>query len=460
MGFRVACAAFVSVAIVWGAACGGRTDIGEDEIVDGQSTGDASLDVLTKKDVTTILDGAPDVYVPIGKACGVPDAGPPPVWVPDDSGVALHPPIMHNYGGVTLQNPVLVPMTFEGDENRDPIEDFIASIGCSSYWRATTADYGIGDAVMGQPVHMTDTPPTSIDDGSIALFIRQKILNKTIPQAVQGQTLYIIYYPNSTDITLQGEHSCESFGGYHNSFGLPDGTLVSYAVIPNCGSFDQLGGIDELTGTSSHELLEAATDPYVDEQPSVSAYEFPEPNGIAFGLVGGGEVGDLCIFENDAFFMPTDLPFYVQHTWVSHAAYEGHDPCQPTTNTYFNAAPELPDSVTIPPQVVAALGVSGTLVSTGAQIGVGQNKTINVKLITDGAWSSPIALDARDYNYFMGGKPNLNFTFSKQTANAGDTVQLTISRLGTNTDLGVEPFVIESTSQGQHENWWALVGDP
>jgi hypothetical protein len=452
MGLRLACAAFVSVAIAWGAACGGRTDVGDDVFGDAQSL-DASNDVLIKKDASIAVDAAPDVYVPIGKACGVPDAGPPPVWTPDDSGTPIHPPIMMNWGGITLTNPVLIPMTFAGDDMVGPIEDFIASIGCSSYWRATTSDYGIGDAVMGAPVHMTDKIPDTIDDSAIALFIRQKILNKTIPDAVQGQSLYVIYYPDSTDITLQGEHSCQSFGGYHNSFGLPDGRMVAYAVIPRCGSFDGLAGFDELSGTSSHELLEASTDPYVMQQP---AYVFPEGNGIAWGLAGGGEVGDLCIFGGDAFFMPNDFPFYVQHTWVSHAAYQGHDPCQPTTDVYFNAAPTLPDVITLPD-----FGFNGsTSTTTGIKIGLSQQKTINVTLVSDGAFASTISLSARDISYFMGGPPSLNFNFSKTTGHIGDTVQLIVSRIGTNQEFGVEPFVIQSSSTGQREQWWVTVGDP
>jgi len=464
MSLRVACAAFVSVSIAWGVACGGRTDVGGyDETIAEGGAKDASVDVVVpKKDASVVNDAAaPDVYVPVGTACGAPDAGPPAPWTPNGSTPAqFHAPIMQNYGGLTLSNPILIPMTFDGDDLRAPIEDFISSIGCSSYWRATTADYGIGDAVMGQTVHMSQTPPTAVDDGQIALMIRQGIENNQFPALVENQSLYIIYYPSTTTITLQGEQSCQSFGGYHNSVDLTDGRKVAYAVMPRCDGFYQLGGIDELTATSSHELLEASTDPYVGETPPDLAYGMPEPNGLAFGLVGGGEVGDLCIFENDAFFLPTDYPFYVQHTWVSHAAYAGHDPCQPTTNTYFNASPTLPDTVQLPQQLTASLGISGTLTSTGIQLGVGQNKTINVTLFADNTWPTTIQLTARDYAYFMGGKPALSFSWSKTSGNVGDTVQLTVSRTGTNAQLGVEPFVIQSESQGQQQNWWALVGDP
>ncbi len=450
MGFRLERAAFVSALIAsisWG-ACGGRTDL--TDLADGQATTDASLDGA-KKD-SSALDAAPDVYQPIGKKCGVQDGGPPPVWAPDDSGAPLHPPIMMNYGGATLHNPILIPMTFDGDDLRDPIEDYIASIGCTSYWRATTSDYGIGDAVMGQTVHLSETPPSSIDDSAIATFIKQKIIAKTIPTNVEGQSFYLIFYPETTEITLQGEQSCQSFGGYHNQFAIGAQT-VAYAVIPRCGNFDGLGGFDAVTGTTSHELLEGVTDPYPTQSP---AYLFPEGNGLAWGLVGGGEVGDLCIFADNPFFMPSDFPFYVQHTWVSHSAFQGHDPCQPVTDTYFNAAPILPDVIAIPPD----FGLGNGLTSTGIKIGVGQNKTIDVTLFSDASWTGTVTLDARDYAYFMGGPAALTFNFSKNTAHVGDTVQLTINRVGTNQQFGLEPFVIRSSSQGQREQWWTLVGDP
>src|SRR5271169_812711 len=206
-------------------ACGGITDLS------GDGGTDAALDAKLKKD-TGLTEAGPPPYQTQGTRCNVPDAAAPLAWVPNDAGAALHPPIMQSSGGPVLTNPIFIPMTFDGDDLRDPIEDFIASVGCTTYWNAIAPDYGVGDAVTGPVVHMSDTTPTTIDDTAIGSFIRGKITNQAIPAPVPNQTLYVIYYPETTDITLQGSHSCQSFGGYHNQVTMNDGSKVPYAVIP------------------------------------------------------------------------------------------------------------------------------------------------------------------------------------------------------------------------------------
>ena len=61
-------------------------------------------------------------------------------------------------GGRVLHDPTLVSVTFPGDSLADELEDFIASLGCSDYWRIVTSDYGIGDAVAVTPADMIPAP--------------------------------------------------------------------------------------------------------------------------------------------------------------------------------------------------------------------------------------------------------------------------------------------------------------
>jgi hypothetical protein len=413
---------------------------------------DAGADAAPDVKPPIKLDAAAeaDAYQPIGTKCGPPDAAAPLPWTPDDGGAPLHPPIMQNAGGPILANPVFIPMTFDGDDLRDPIEDFLSSVGCTSYWRSIAPDYGINDAYAGPAVHLSETPPATIDDSQIGLFIRQKILTKQIPDAVKNQTLYVIYYPDTTDITLQGSHSCQSFGGYHSEVGMADGRVVPYAVIPRCGGFGSLGGLDELTATTSHELLEAVTDPLPLSNP---AYEFPEGNGLAWALSGGGEIGDLCEMNDDAFFLPNDYPFWVQRGWASHAAFPGHDPCQPSQSTYFAAAPVLPD-------VIPFNFGFGAETTTGIKLALNGSTTIDLDLIADKAWTSSISVTVHDAAHYFGGSTALTFSLSPQQGNVGDVLKLQVTRVGTNQTFGLEPFVIRATSQGITRSWWALVGDP
>jgi hypothetical protein len=445
MGWRFA---FALVATSAWIACGGRTDLGPGIDDDGGTTKDASLDVKPikdgGKDVTAV-----DVYQPLGKKCSAPTGSPPPAWTPDDAGAPLHPPYIAPSGGPVIANPAFVAITFNGDENRDAIEDFIDSVGCTDYWRSIVRDYGVNDAYMIGTAHLKDTPPATIDDTQIGAFIRAKIASNELPAPVPNQTLYVIYYPDSTDITLQGLHSCQGFGGYHNEVKISQTQSIPYAVMPNCGSFGQLSGLDALTYATSHELVEAVTDQFPMTDP---AYQFPEPDDLAWAFGGGGEIGDMCEFNEDAPLFPGSYPFTVQKQWVGSKAWLMHDPCQPSTQTYFAGAPTMPDLIPID------FG-TGPVNTKGVKIAVGSQQTINVTLVADAAWSSQILIDVQDAAFFMGQKGSLTFNVNPKTGNVGDTIQVTIHRVGTS-QFGVEPFLINAHSNGITRSWWGLVGDP
>lgn len=430
----------VFVGPVW-LACGGKTDLSSD---DGGT--DAAPDaIVIKKDASVVEAG----YQPIGKKCDPPDAAAPAPWTPDDGGAALRPPIVASSGGPTLANPVFVTMTFDGDDLRDPLEDFVDSIGCSSYWNAVVPDYGINQGYATTPVHLTDKVPDTIDDTQIGLFIRQKILTKQIPDAVQNQTLYIIYYPDTTDITLQGSHSCQSFAGYHNEIGMADGRTIPYAVLPRCNS-GGLGLFEGLTAFTSHEIMEAVTDPFPESKP---AYQLPEDQNIAWAFGGGGEVGDLCESNDDSFYVPNDYPFTVQRIWTNHFAFGAHDPCEPSSSTYFGAAPVMSDTLSYD------IGF-GTQTTTGVALALNASTTINLNLIADGNVNGPISVTVHDASKYLGGNTALTFNLTPQQGNVGDTLQLHITRIGTTPQIGLEPFVIHATAGGTTRTWWAAVGDP
>jgi len=445
MGWRLACGiigAFVCI------ACGGRTDLGG-ELDDDGGTKDASLDGKPlkdgKADVTTV-----DVYQPLGKKCSPPTGSPPPPWTPDDAGAPLHPPYIAQSGGPTIANPAFVAITFDGDDNRDAIEDFIGSVGCTDYWRSIVRDYGINDGYMVGTAHLKEAAPATIDDAAIGAFIRAKIANNALPQPVANQTLYVIYYPETTDITLEGSHSCQGFGGYHNEVKITQTQSVPYAVLPNCGSFGQLGGLDALTYATSHELVEAVTDQFPMSNP---AYQLPEADDIAWAFGGGGEIGDMCEFNEDAPLFPGTYPFTVQKQWVGSKAWLLHDPCQPSTQVYFAGAPVMPDLIPFD----IGFGPSNT---KGVKIAQGSQKTIDVKIVADGAWSPDIIIDAQDAAFFFGQKGALTFNVVPKSGKVGDTVKLTVNRIGTNQQFGVEPFLINAHSNGITRSWWAIVGDP
>jgi hypothetical protein len=152
-----------------------------------------------------------------------------------------------------------------------------------------------------------------------------------------------MYFPGSTAISFQGLANCTDFGGYHNSMSY-QGVTFSIAVISEClppqGS--NLSPVQYLTFAASHEIIEAATDPFLT---STSGFylNFNDANVIPWNNLAGGEVADMC---QDLTGLNQDQAgeggFVVQRSWSNAQAAAGHDPCVPAaarTNPYFNVAP-------------------------------------------------------------------------------------------------------------------------
>ena len=134
-----------------------------------------------------------------------------------------------------------------------------------------------------------------------------------------ANVLYVLHYPTEVTITQEGFFgvgtSCTNFGGYHGNIQL-DFThgrlLVAYAVIPDCGTFGDLTGLDAITATESHELVEAATDPYPKDDP---AFANTDSDHAFWGFaLGGGENGDLCAQDPASFTRFPELKYVVQRS--------------------------------------------------------------------------------------------------------------------------------------------------
>jgi hypothetical protein len=420
---------------------------------DGSDPGlaDAAADVRPPK--PTVRDASkpppPDSpYVPQTAKC-VRDGGVPEAFTaPDASFDAAHPPSPQvlSAGGPVLALPVFVPVTFDGGEHRGEEEDFLGSVGCTDYWHQVTRDYGIGDGVLGPAVHLSEAAPSDISDDQIQAWLIAKILKDPSFPKPDENTLYVLFYPSSTSISLQGDLSCASFGAYHNSIDV-QGRGVAYAVIPDCGSFGAIAGIDAITSTTSHELVEAVTDPLPYPQP---AYNLPEPDGLGFALAAGGELGDMCEFKSDAFFQPAGYPFFVQRSWSNSRAFALEDPCVPSLpGPFFGVAPRVSDTISFD------IGL-GPQTARGVIVKVGQQVTIELPAFANGP-VAPWGLTAFDAAKFRGGKPDLSLQLSHSTVKDGDVAKLTILRKA-DSPYGVSAFGLVSTGAGRQTYWWGLVG--
>jgi hypothetical protein len=147
-------------------------------------------------------------------------------------------------------------------------------------------------ALTGSKTITANAPVGSVTDTTIRTQLKAWISAHTIP-ATTPNSLYFIYLDPGIVSIMGGSKSCSSYCGYHDAVGK-----VYYAVMPYPSCAGCLGGLsafDALTGTSSHELCEAITDPV----PGSGWYDNHN-----------GEIGDIC-----AWHFKTVAGFNVQLEW-------------------------------------------------------------------------------------------------------------------------------------------------
>lgn len=136
---------------------------------------------------------------------------------------------------------------------------------------------------LGQVQITPKNTSNNLSDDDIQKELKYQIKKGVLP-AQDLNNLYMIYFPRSASITLDGLQSCVDFGAYH--FAVNDTKLskknLFYAVEPDCG-----GSIANITFAASHEFMEATTD----NVPTPGSFpDFPQ----AWNDSQGFEVGDLC----------------------------------------------------------------------------------------------------------------------------------------------------------------------
>jgi hypothetical protein len=367
------------------------------------------------------------------------------------------PPQVQNGGGPVLTTPLITPVFFNNDDATmvTTLKDFYSKVGGTKYFGATTQEYGItGPATAAKAVDLAEAAPNAIDDNGIQTWLATKLNNDadmTLPKPTDN-TLYVLNYPTTTTITLQNSQSCQTFGGYHNSVALDanhNSRNVAYAVVPRCNGFAGMNVQDTTTGSASHEIIEAVTDPY----PMVNnAFGQVDQDHFYWGLLGGGEVGDLCAQNPGSFTRFSELPSYtVQRTWSNKSALASHDPCvpfQPANEVYFNSAPVLNDDIML----------FGQLQSKGVQIPVGSKKTIELDLFSDGPTSGPWTVKVEDLgSKVQGGKAAFNFTLDRNSGQNGEKLHLTIESVSA-TQYNAGVFVIVNALGNQRSTWLGLIG--
>ena len=474
---RLARSSFLSgPAVACVVACGGVAGCDSDVATSGESgalgSDDAAADA-TLGDADDVRTSDPDVAADVA-----PDAA-PDIAVkdtgPEDTGpfvMAKHtnPPKVPYLGGGLLKSPQLITVTFPNDPYAKDFQSFAAQLGPSEYWATVTKGLCetsgtancIGPAVDAGHVELKTAPAKSYTDStdpkiasSLQDFIKANLDSGALPPPPQD-ALYIFYFPKSTKITLdsgggQTDKSCYDFGGYHH-FTTWQGKNVAYAIVPECNGGMGMDTLTSCTVASSHEIVEAVTDPYttVSQTGYVGGYMMTPVVPVQaswYITMHGGELGDLCL---DLFGHGDDQwnvgPYTVQRSWTNVAAQAGHDPCQPAPagEVYFAVSPDKNKGVGL--------------------LDVGDTVSFTATAFSDGPTEPWVlsGVDASSYGGMPGGSQYLSITFNDNQDQVivqnGDSVTVNVTMVADPGpyNFGAPGMLISTNKIGTKSHIWPV----
>jgi len=317
-------------------------------------------------------------------------------------------------GGPIIAAPKIVPIFFAADELQGSIESFLDALAASSYWSDVTTEYGVGAPSIGESIVVSTPAPASTTDDELATWLVTQTdgAHEGWPQA-DADTIFTLFYPATTAISVHDKDSCSWWDGYHKEDTTTEAGTLVYAVLARCTP-----SLDDLTVATAHELVAAATDPYYYTDP---AYSFTDDAHFAWTMATVGEVNDLCLFEPgvDAQLVGD---FVVPRSWSNERADLGLDPCiPPVDGPYYGAQFASPEPV------VMHVG-SFSVATEGVHVGVGETKAIDIALYSDGP-TDDIELQAFDESHYWGGTKQLDLALDPPSGKNGDVVHLTITAL-------------------------------
>ncbi|MCE9573476.1 MAG: hypothetical protein K8W52_09980 [Deltaproteobacteria bacterium] len=393
-----------------------------------------SLALAACGDNLAAIDPAPDAGLP-----GTPDA---PTFTP-----APHPaaPQVIGAGGPVLATPVVVPIFFTGDGDfQAETEKFLGQLATSDYWHATTSEYGVGPLTIKPTIVSTDPVPTT-DSGLQAWIETMTDGTHAGWPVADANTIFAVFLPKGAIVSEGGSTSCVDYGAYHNEGMTASGQAVIYALMPRCGGASVL---DNLTVSTSHELVEAATDPLPFTAP---AFVELDAEHYVWGQTPGGELGDMCEYVAAAPQRLVGL-YQVQRSWSNASAAAGHDPCVPAMTTpYLGVAPVLDEDIML-------MTRDGAITTKGVAIPVSTSKTIEVDLFSDGP-TGDWTVEAVDVASALRGQAaQLTFAWDKTTGHNGDKLMLTITH-AVSGRRGSEFYVSASDGTKTQSLWFGLVGN-
>lgn len=341
-------------------------------------------------------------------------------------------------GGAINRSPKVRPVYFAGETLATPIDDTLTQWLASSAWATQMSQYGIGPASLLAPAMLTESAATTLTDTDIAMWLAGKLDGThaefgPVDATTLANEIFVLFYPSTTVITAFGGTSC-GFGGYYSEVVVGLNT-VSFIVAARCAS-----GADEMTLTASDLITASSGNARPMSNPGYASFDRAHDT---WRLRGGVDLAQPC--AQTPLFMLTDGGLPISRSWSNASIVAYHDPCVPTPDAtpYFVSVPVMTDDISV-------VGRPGP--TKGITIPVGQSKTVDVLLLSDGPTSGPWSLTARVI-VGQGAPGDLGFAFDRTTGQNGEKLHLTITKNA----AGAKPFIVFSTLGAKKTYWIGLV---
>ncbi|KAJ3331561.1 hypothetical protein HDU76_002835 [Blyttiomyces sp. JEL0837] len=240
------------------------------------------------------------------------------------------------YGGPIIPNVQVNPIFYGNANYKSQLPGFYQSIVASTYWdmrefafTITLSDeYSTSSQKLGRGSYGTaysepnPTSSTTLDDVNFIQpyligLVKSGVINPT------ANTYYPIHFAPGYTITQGGHQSCSYFCAYHGTIdisSLNKGTkYLYYGVMPDqggacaggCGSSSNT--FNNLCSVSSHEIVEATTDPAVGVATVVGS-------PLGWYDSANGEIGDICNAQQATVTGSNGITYTVQKEWSNKAA--------------------------------------------------------------------------------------------------------------------------------------------
>lgn len=220
-------------------------------------------------------------------------------------------------GGPLIQHVKVIDVFYSpGHKYKTMLESFYKAVLQSPYmdW---LSEYNINGYTINRGSFLTSFEDTNPNPATVTTinpetYLKGLFTANKLPQP-DDDTMYMIYFPSGIDPNDGSGGSCISGGNfcaYHSSYVGTNGKNVRYGVMPDmdagqCSMGCGPAGFDSFTDVSSHELIEAITDPenawYDDGAPANSQSNC-------------GEIGDICAVGG-SMEGATVAGFFVQNEW-------------------------------------------------------------------------------------------------------------------------------------------------